>query len=94
MNEPGQVVLPDEGAGRRRKESWPAMLRRWLVECPRCAEVWLVVGARENDRHVCKDCGHGFVVRFLTPPPAARRERTSTFTRREERRVIPRPDVD
>jgi transposase-like protein len=47
-------------------ERWPAMLRRWLVECPRCAEVWLVVGARENDRHVCKDCGHGFVVRFST----------------------------
>jgi rRNA maturation endonuclease Nob1 len=38
------------------------MLRRWLVECPRCAQVWLAVGARENDRHVCKDCGHGFVI--------------------------------
>ncbi|MDQ3802450.1 MAG: hypothetical protein M3416_01125 [Acidobacteriota bacterium] len=38
------------------------MLRRWLVECPQCAQVWLVVGARENDRHVCKDCGHAFVV--------------------------------
>jgi rRNA maturation endonuclease Nob1 len=44
------------------------MLRRWLVECPRCAQVWLVVGARENDRHVCKSCGHGFVVTL----PAAR----------------------
>lgn len=62
LNEIGQPVSRDEGAGRRRAESWPAMLRRWLIECPRCAQVWLVVGARENDRHVCKDCGHGFVV--------------------------------
>ncbi len=58
----GRSVSRDEGAGRRGGESWPAMLRRWLVECPQCGQVWLVVGARENDRHVCKDCGHGFVV--------------------------------
>ena len=64
----GQSVSRDEGAGRRMDENWPAMLRRWLVECPRCAQVWLVVGARENDRHVCKDCGHAFVVSL----PAAR----------------------
>jgi rRNA maturation endonuclease Nob1 len=42
------------------------MLRRWFVRCPRCAEVWLVVGAREDDRHVCKGCGHGFVIRLST----------------------------
>ena len=58
----GQAVLPDERAGRRSGEGWTSMLRRWLVECPQCAQVWLVVGARENDRHVCKDCGHGFVL--------------------------------
>lgn len=63
-----QSVSRDEGAGRRRGEGWPAMLRRWLVKCPRCAQVWLVVGARENDRHVCKGCGHAFVVSL----PAAR----------------------
>ena len=57
-----QSILAGEGTVRRKGESWPAMLRRWLVECPRCTQVWLVVGARENDRHVCKDCGHGFVV--------------------------------
>lgn len=64
LKELGQVVSPDEGAGKRRGEGWPAKLRRWLIECPRCAEVWLVVGARENDRHVCKDCGHGFAIRL------------------------------
>ena len=58
----GQSILAGEGIVRRKGESWPAMLRRWLVECPQCSQVWLVVGARENDRHVCKDCGHGFVV--------------------------------
>jgi hypothetical protein len=63
----GYVVLPDEATGRRGREGWPAMLRRWLVECPQCAEVWLVVGVRENDRHVCKDCGHSFAVRFSRP---------------------------
>jgi hypothetical protein len=57
-----QSVRPTEGAGRRSGEGWTSMLRRWLVECPQCAQVWLVVGARENDRHVCKDCGHGFVL--------------------------------
>lgn len=57
-----QSVRPAEGAGKRSGEGWTSMLRRWLVECPRCAQVWLVVGARENDKHVCKDCGHGFVL--------------------------------
>lgn len=62
LEELGRSVLPGEGGAGRRLESWPAMLRRWLVECPRCAQVWLVVGARESERHVCKDCGHGFVL--------------------------------
>ena len=62
LKEFGQAVRPAEGAGRRSGEGWTSMLRRWLVECPQCAQVWLVVGARENDRHVCKDCGHGFVL--------------------------------
>ena len=55
-----QAVRPAERAGRRSAEGWASMLRRWLVECPRCAQVWLVVGAREDERHVCKDCGHDF----------------------------------
>jgi transcription elongation factor Elf1 len=44
------------------------MLRRWRVECPRCSEVWLVVGARENDAYVCKGCGHRFTIRFPAAP--------------------------
>lgn len=62
------VVLPESRPVKRLGESWPEILRRWLVECPQCAQVWLVVGARENDRHVCKDCGHGFNIRFLVAP--------------------------
>ena len=38
------------------------ILRRWLVQCPQCSEVCLVVGARENDQYVCKDCGHSFTI--------------------------------
>ena len=48
----------------RAKVGWPEILRRWFVRCPRCAEVWLVVGAREDDGHMCKGCGHGFVIRL------------------------------
>ena len=44
------------------RESWLEILRRWIVQCPQCAEVHLVVGATENDRYVCKDCGHSFAV--------------------------------
>ncbi len=48
----------------RAKVGRPEILRRRFVRCPRCAEVWLVVGAREDERHVCKGCGHGFRIRF------------------------------
>jgi rRNA maturation endonuclease Nob1 len=58
----GPAVFADEGGGGRSGEGWASILRRWLVECPQCTQVWLIVGARENDRHVCKDCGHGFVL--------------------------------
>ncbi len=46
------------------REDWLEMLRQWLVQCPRCSEVWLVVGVKEKDRYVCKDCGNSFVVGF------------------------------
>jgi transposase-like protein len=46
------------GAG----ESWLEMLTQWLVQCPQCSEVRLVVGAREEDQYVCKDCGHSFSI--------------------------------
>lgn len=58
------VVLPEGNSRKRGRGNWAEMLRRWLVECPLCSEVWLVVGARENDRYICKDCGHKFVIRF------------------------------
>lgn len=48
----------------RANVGWPQILRRRFVRCPRCAEVWLVVGAREDDSHVCKGCGHGFAIRL------------------------------
>jgi hypothetical protein len=46
----------------RAKVGWPEILRRRFVRCPRCSEVWLVVGARDAERHVCKGCGHGFAI--------------------------------
>lgn len=80
LEKSGYVVL-SEGNSRKR-ESWAEMLRRWLVECPRCSEVWLVVGARENDCYICKDCGHAFVIKLsgaangrqYDPALAARRQ--------------------
>ena len=71
----------------RAKVGGPAILRRWFVRCPRCSEVWLVVGARDDERHVCKGCGHGFVIRLSkqqagdTPTPkGAAASRESKFT--------------
>ncbi len=53
------IVLPKtKKAGNRPFE----ILRRWLVQCPQCLEVRLVVGARKNDEYVCKDCGHSFTI--------------------------------
>lgn len=77
----GYVVMPERRPVKRAGGSWSEILRRWLVECPRCAEVWLAVGARENERHVCKGCGNGFAIRLpitqeggLSEPVAAGRE--------------------
>ena len=58
------IVLPETIAGKKREERWVEVLRRWLVKCPQCSEVRLVVGAQENDQYVCKDCGHTFTIRF------------------------------
>lgn len=57
------VVFSEHEVKKQATESLPETLRRWLVKCPQCAEVRLMVGARENERYVCKDCGHSFTVR-------------------------------
>ena len=44
------------------EKSWLVSLRRWLVQCPQCTEVRLVVSARENDQYKCKQCGHDFTI--------------------------------
>lgn len=56
------IVLPEVRSEKERDEQWFEILRRWLVQCPECSEVRLVVGARQNDRYVCKDCGHSFTI--------------------------------
>ena len=53
-------TAPETGKGAG--ESWLEMLRQWLVQCPQCAEVRLVVGANEKDRYICKDCGTSFII--------------------------------
>ena len=58
------IVLPETTDGKKRGERWFDVLRRWLVQCPQCSEVRLVVGAHENDQYVCKDCGHSFSITF------------------------------
>jgi hypothetical protein len=68
VRESAYIVL-SEGRPVKKGESWLGILRRWLVECPQCADVWLVVGARENDPYVCKGCGHHFAIRFFATPP-------------------------
>ena len=57
-------ALTDTKSRKAAGESWLEMLRQWLVQCPQCSEVRLVVGAQENDRYVCKDCGHSFAIRL------------------------------
>jgi transposase-like protein len=59
------IVLQKDRVEKRGGESWLEILKRWLVQCPQCTEVWLVVGARENDPYICKDCGHSFTIKFL-----------------------------
>lgn len=58
------IVLLETTAGKHRGERWFERLRKWLVQCPQCSEVRLVVGAQENDRYVCKDCGHSFTIKY------------------------------
>jgi rRNA maturation endonuclease Nob1 len=55
-------VLSNNKFSERPRRSWRESLRRWLVQCPNCSEIRLAVGARENDKYICKDCGHSFVI--------------------------------
>lgn len=68
------IVLPETTVGKNPEERWFEVLRRWLVQCPQCSEVRLVVGANENDQYVCKDCRHSFTITF----PAVTREHELT----------------
>jgi transposase-like protein len=56
------VVFPEGTLTNEATENWPELVRRWLVQCPNCSEVRLVVGAQENEPYVCKDCGHSFTI--------------------------------
>ena len=58
------IVLTPRETGKGAGQNWLEMLSQWLVRCPQCSEVRLVVGAHEEDRYVCKDCGHSFVIGF------------------------------
>jgi transcription elongation factor Elf1 len=58
------IVLPETIDGKKRGERWFEVLRRWLVKCPQCSEVRLVVGVHEDDEYVCKNCGHRFNIKF------------------------------
>ena len=61
------VVYPEGTLSKEATESWPELVRRWLVQCPNWTEIRLVVGAQENERYVCKDCEHIFSIRLSVP---------------------------
>jgi predicted RNA-binding Zn-ribbon protein involved in translation (DUF1610 family) len=66
LSRKGYVILSDSVTGKRVRasESGLEILRRWIVECPQCSEVWLVVGAREGESYACRDCGHSFAIKL------------------------------
>lgn len=37
-------------------------VRKSRLICPGCRQAWLIPGARVNDVHVCKSCGHRFTI--------------------------------
>lgn len=76
VTENDYVVLFDTTARKQPGERWFERLRQWLVQCPECSEVRLVVGAKENDRYVCKDCGHSFTIKFPAVTNDERTQRT------------------
>jgi transposase-like protein len=60
--------LTDTRTRKAAGEAWLELLRQWLVQCPQCSQVRLVVGAHEDDRYVCKDCGHSFFINRSIAP--------------------------
>jgi ribosomal protein S27AE len=73
------LALTDTGTRKATGGSWLEMLRQWLVQCPQCSEVRLVVGAHEKDRYICKDCGHSFVIGFQSRREVLKRVNTDKF---------------
>jgi len=59
---PNEIILAAPQTRNGARKNWREMLRKWLVQCPECSKVRLIVGANEKDRHICKDCGHSFVI--------------------------------
>lgn len=76
------IVLQKDRVEKSGSQSWLEILKRWLVECPQCAEVWLVVGARENDPYICKDCGHSFAIKFSITASDSPRAQVATARER------------
>ena len=82
MKEDKYIVLQKGRVEKREGESWLEILKHWLVECPQCTQVWLVVGARENDPYICKDCGHSFAIKFSITPSDTPRPQVATAPER------------
>lgn len=64
LNKNKYIFLSESSIRRSSGESWLEILQRWSVQCPQCQEIWLVIGAHENDRYVCKNCGHAFAIKL------------------------------
>jgi len=71
-----KFIVLSEHNKRGSGESWREILKRSSVQCPQCREMWLVIGAQENDRYVCKNCGHAFAIKLSRAPQKISNEET------------------
>ncbi|MEP7343142.1 MAG: hypothetical protein ABI977_35785 [Acidobacteriota bacterium] len=44
------------------KTNWLEALKRKTQTCPHCGQRWLIIGARNNQKHPCRDCGQYFII--------------------------------
>lgn len=46
------------------KNGWLEDLKRQLQTCPHCGQHWLIVGLKNGEEHLCRDCGQRFVIKL------------------------------
>ena len=47
----------------REDKAWQSLIQRVALDCPRCNQTWLILGADHRDHpYICKACGHSFKI--------------------------------